>query len=113
MGSMAITKTGPAHRYSRGKLIEGYLEITSEYIGFRPLNDSAEIGFLQWHEFKNIRTVKQSTRHKRPPAIHLTRTGGNSPLVICVQDSDAWVELITAAYELHVQSRQVHALFRA
>lgn len=109
MEAMKFYKTGPAHRLSRGRLVEGYIELTPEYIGFRPLANDAEIGFLQWYEFKNVRVKKKT--FTRPPAIHVARTGGNVPLIFCVQDIDAWVELINAAYEAHVAGRNAKPLF--
>jgi len=113
MASGVIAKTGPASRFVRGKLIEGYLEITSDYIGFRPLNHDAEIGFLQWYEFKNVRTLKQSIRYKRPAAVQISRTGGNLPLILCVPDIEDWVGLITEAHTVYIQSRQAPPLFSA
>jgi len=111
MASGVLAKTGPTSRFVRGKLIEGHIELTSEYIGFRPLNNDAEIGFLQWYEFKSVRILKQS--YSRPAAVQISRTGGNLPLILCVPDIEAWVGLITEAHTVYIQSRQAPPLFSA
>ena len=109
MEAVKLTKTGPARRVSRGRLFDGYIELTPEYIGFRPLSGDAEIGFLQWVEFKSVRVKKKT--FLLPESIQVSRTGGNLPLVLCVQDTDAWVALITAAHEAYVARNTAKPMF--
>lgn len=107
MKAMVTNKTGPARRVYRGRLIDGYIEVTSDYIGFRPLNPGTEIGFMQWYEFNNIRILRRSCL--RPAAIQVSRTGGNVPLIMCVPDVEAWVEVIRLAHNAYLTARSTQS----
>lgn len=96
MATSYSSKTGPAFRYTRGKLVDGYIEVTGEYLGFRPIGDPEQIGFLQWNEFKSIKFLKANML--RPAIIQVSRVGSNAPLLLAVSDPDAWISLITDAY---------------
>lgn len=97
MARQIQAKTGPAHRYINGRLANGYIELTSDYLGFRPIGDPDDIGFLQWHELKSVKFLKANML--RPAIIQVARIGNNAPLLLAVSDPDAWISLINDTYQ--------------
>lgn len=89
------SRTGPAHRYVNGRLVSGFIELTSDYLGFRPLENQDDIGFLQWFEFKSIKYLKANML--RPAILQVSRIGSNAPLMLAVPEPDAWMQLIIEA----------------
>ena len=98
------SKTGPAHRYVNGRLASGFIELTSDYLGFRPIGDQDDIGFLQWFELKSIKYLKANML--RPAIIQVSRIGSNAPLMLVVPEPDTWIKLISDAHSVFQMAKQ-------
>jgi hypothetical protein len=98
------SRTGPAQRYVNGRLVNGFIELTGDYLGFRPIGDQDDIGFLQWFEFKSIKYLKANML--RPAIIQVARIGSNAPLLLAVPEPDAWIKLISDAHSMFQQAKQ-------
>jgi len=99
------SKTGPAHRYVNGRLVSGFIELTSDYLGFRPIENQDDIGFLQWFEFKSIKYLKANML--RPAIIQVSRIGSNAPLMLSVPEPETWMKLIAEACAISKMDKKI------
>jgi hypothetical protein len=102
MDVISTLKTSPARRWIYSSLVEGTIELTQYYIAFMPTIATEHIGFLQWHEFKSVRSVKKNLF--RPAAIHIARIGGKQPIILCVENIDEWMSAISKVQMSYAQS---------
>ena len=97
-----LLRVGPAKMYRTGSAVDGQIELTSDWIGFRPSNSKLveQTAFLRWLDFRDVRVTRPNILHGA--GVKVVPRSGVSPIFLLVSDPDAWVKEITWAYKMSV-----------